>query len=143
MIEVDTSEDRTQSPQRKPAGPGRFTLVGALAGLLLGLAILGLLPARPTAIAADPPIASQVVEHVAEGPTGATAAADSPKKQVETEAPPSNATYPEASPAAAPERAPTSSYSSPYTGDRVQVRGYYRKDGTYVRPHTRSRPRRK
>ena len=26
-------------------------------------------------------------------------------------------------------------------GDRVNVRGYYRKDGTYVRPHTRSRPR--
>ena len=25
----------------------------------------------------------------------------------------------------------------------VQVRGYYRKDGTYVRPHTRSRPRRR
>lgn len=24
----------------------------------------------------------------------------------------------------------------------VNVRGYYRKDGTYVRPHTRSRPRR-
>jgi hypothetical protein len=24
----------------------------------------------------------------------------------------------------------------------VHVRGYYRKDGTYVRPHTRSRPRR-
>jgi hypothetical protein len=23
---------------------------------------------------------------------------------------------------------------------RVYVRGYYRKDGTYVRPHTRSRP---
>jgi hypothetical protein len=24
--------------------------------------------------------------------------------------------------------------------DRINVRGYYRKDGTYVRPHTRSRP---
>jgi hypothetical protein len=29
------------------------------------------------------------------------------------------------------------------TGGPVQVRGYYRKDGTYVRPHTRSAPRRK
>lgn len=26
--------------------------------------------------------------------------------------------------------------------DKISVRGYYRKDGTYVRPHTRSRPRR-
>lgn len=32
-----------------------------------------------------------------------------------------------------------SSYSS---GGPVHVKGYYRKDGTYVRPHTRSRPRR-
>jgi hypothetical protein len=29
----------------------------------------------------------------------------------------------------------------PYLGGRVHVRGYYRKDGTYVRPHTRRRPR--
>lgn len=28
------------------------------------------------------------------------------------------------------------------SGGRVYVRGYYRKDGTYVRPHTRRRPRR-
>lgn len=39
-------------------------------------------------------------------------------------------------------------YSPSYTpssskGGRVHVRGYYRKDGTYVRPHTRSAPRRK
>ncbi len=27
------------------------------------------------------------------------------------------------------------------SGGTVNVRGYYRKDGTYVRPHTRSRPR--
>ena len=26
--------------------------------------------------------------------------------------------------------------------DKISVQGYYRKDGTYVRPHTRSRPRR-
>jgi hypothetical protein len=30
--------------------------------------------------------------------------------------------------------------SSPLEGKTVQVRGYYRKDGTYVRPHTRSSP---
>lgn len=35
----------------------------------------------------------------------------------------------------APRSVPSSSDS-----DRVQVKGYYRKDGTYVRPHTRSRP---
>lgn len=29
------------------------------------------------------------------------------------------------------------------TGGPVYVRGYYRRDGTYVRPHTRSRPRRR
>ncbi|MBI3654046.1 MAG: hypothetical protein HY231_23695 [Acidobacteria bacterium] len=28
-------------------------------------------------------------------------------------------------------------------GKEVEVKGYYRKDGTYVRPHTRSAPRRK
>jgi len=28
-------------------------------------------------------------------------------------------------------------------GGRVNVKGYYRKDGTYVKPHTRSAPRRK
>ncbi|HEX8396392.1 MAG TPA: thermonuclease family protein [Pyrinomonadaceae bacterium] len=36
------------------------------------------------------------------------------------------------------------SYSSPSTsspGGTVQVRGYFRKDGTYVRPHTRRAPR--
>ena len=31
---------------------------------------------------------------------------------------------------------------SSYGSKGVSVRGYYRKDGTYVRPHTRSRPRR-
>jgi hypothetical protein len=40
----------------------------------------------------------------------------------------------------APDPAP--SYS-PSTGGTVHVRGYYRKDGTYVRPHTRSSPRRR
>lgn len=34
-----------------------------------------------------------------------------------------------------------SSKSTP--GTDVRVKGYYRKDGTYVRPHTRSKPRRK
>lgn len=32
-------------------------------------------------------------------------------------------------------------YSAPTSGGAVHVRGYYRRDGTYVRPHTRSRPR--
>ena len=36
---------------------------------------------------------------------------------------------------------PTRSTSS-YSSGRVRVRGYYRKDGTYVRPHTRRKPRR-
>lgn len=35
------------------------------------------------------------------------------------------------------------SAGSPGSSGRVQVRGYYRKDGTYVRPHTRSAPRRR
>lgn len=37
----------------------------------------------------------------------------------------------------------TSSYSPPSNSSSgtVHVRGYYRKDGTYVRPHTRRRPR--
>lgn len=48
----------------------------------------------------------------------------------------------------------TSSYSSPRpssssygsrssSGGSVQVKGYTRKDGTYVKPHTRSAPRRR
>jgi hypothetical protein len=40
----------------------------------------------------------------------------------------------------APEAAPA--YSGA-TGGTVHVRGYYRKDGTYVRPHTRGAPRRR
>lgn len=32
------------------------------------------------------------------------------------------------------------SSASPSSGGSVHVRGYYRRDGTYVRPHTRSRP---
>ncbi len=41
-----------------------------------------------------------------------------------------------------------SSRTSTYTparssGGTVQVKGYYRKNGTYVRPHTRSAPRRR
>lgn len=35
----------------------------------------------------------------------------------------------------------SSNYSSP--GKTVNVKGYYRKNGTYVQPHTRSAPRRK
>lgn len=41
---------------------------------------------------------------------------------------------------------PTNSYNyspSTSTGGTVNVKGYTRKDGTYVRPHTRSAPRRK
>jgi len=37
---------------------------------------------------------------------------------------------------------PPSTYTHSYSSDRVHVKGYYRKDGTYVRPHTRSKPRR-
>lgn len=42
--------------------------------------------------------------------------------------------------------ASTSSYRAPAadstsSGGTVQVKGYYRKDGTYVRPHTRKKPR--
>lgn len=39
--------------------------------------------------------------------------------------------------------APVSTSSSSGSSGRVQVKGYYRKDGTYVRPHTRSAPRRR
>lgn len=33
-------------------------------------------------------------------------------------------------------------YRSLYRSKSVRVKGYYRKDGKYVRPHTRSRPKR-
>ena len=41
-----------------------------------------------------------------------------------------------------PASAPAASDRPLGGSDRVEVRGYYRKDGTYVRPHTRSRPSR-
>ena|SRR5687767_13513050 len=37
----------------------------------------------------------------------------------------------------------SSNSSSSSSGGTVYVKGYYRKDGTYVRPHTRSAPKRK
>jgi hypothetical protein len=39
-----------------------------------------------------------------------------------------------------PKSTPGSSSSTSTPGTDVQVKGYYRKDGTYVRPHTRSAP---
>lgn len=38
---------------------------------------------------------------------------------------------------------PSSNYSSETSSGTVNVKGYYRKNGTYVRPHTRSAPRRR
>lgn len=35
------------------------------------------------------------------------------------------------------------SITNTYSGGPVYVKGYYRKDGTYVRPHTRRAPRRR
>lgn len=40
-------------------------------------------------------------------------------------------------------RSNSNSYKSTHSGGKVHVKGYYRKDGTYVRPHTRSAPKRK
>ncbi len=37
----------------------------------------------------------------------------------------------------------TSTQKDTYSGGDVSVKGYYRKDGTYVRPHTRSAPSRR
>lgn len=43
-----------------------------------------------------------------------------------------------------PSQSSSSSYSSKSSsGGSVHVKGYTRKDGTYVRPHTRSAPRRR
>ena len=44
---------------------------------------------------------------------------------------------------ASPTTTRSSSTYSPSTGGTVHVRGYYRKDGTYVRPHTRRAPTRR
>lgn len=41
-----------------------------------------------------------------------------------------------------PRKSSSSSYRSSSSGS-VQVKGYYRKNGTYVAPHTRSAPRRR
>ena len=43
-------------------------------------------------------------------------------------------------PASSPTGTPASPAPSTSTGGEVHVKGYYRKDGTYVRPHTRSAP---
>lgn len=37
----------------------------------------------------------------------------------------------------------SSNYNSSSTSKEVHVKGYYRKNGSYVKPHTRSAPRRK
>ncbi|HFI4796494.1 MULTISPECIES: hypothetical protein [Elizabethkingia] len=37
---------------------------------------------------------------------------------------------------------PSSGYSSGYSSGTVHVKGYYRKNGTYVQPYTRRAPRR-
>ena len=37
----------------------------------------------------------------------------------------------------------STSVDSAYHSDRVQVKGYYRKNGTYVAPYTRSAPRKR
>ena len=39
--------------------------------------------------------------------------------------------------------APARAQSAPSSSGRVHVKGYYRKDGTYVRPHTRRYPKRR
>lgn len=46
-------------------------------------------------------------------------------------------------PSPAPSLPSETTSSSSQAGTEVQVKGYFRKDGTYVRPHTRSAPRRK
>ncbi|MGO3892425.1 MAG: hypothetical protein ACTJHW_15750 [Paenalcaligenes sp.] len=42
-----------------------------------------------------------------------------------------------------PQRAYSPSSYAPSSGGSVRVKGYYRKNGTYVRPHTRRAPRRR
>jgi hypothetical protein len=65
------------------------------------------------------------------------------------EAAPATVDTPESITAPAPSATTSTEAASPSTsahtstGGTVQVRGYYRKDGTYVRPHTRSAPRRR
>jgi hypothetical protein len=51
-----------------------------------------------------------------------------------------NKNYPSYTPASTTRA--TSTKSTKSSGGSVQVKGYTRKDGTYVRPHTRSAPRR-
>lgn len=54
---------------------------------------------------------------------------------------PTRTPVPAVRPDSADARRPTGeSSASPNSGGSVHVRGYYRRDGTYVRPHTRSRP---
>ncbi|RZJ69813.1 hypothetical protein [Flavobacterium sp.] len=48
-----------------------------------------------------------------------------------------------ASPRSASSSGSPSTYSSSSSGKTVNVKGYYRKNGTYVQPHTRSAPRRR
>jgi hypothetical protein len=68
-----------------------------------------------------------------------------PVQTYQTPSYPARSTYNPPRPAA-PSTTYNSRGSSPsptYTGGRVYVRGYTRKDGTYVQPHTRSAPRRR
>lgn len=91
-----------------------------------GLALLFLLLATPTTQAAF-------------------AETQEAKRELQEVAPPEQepatvTASPEERPATVVGPAPRSPSGEP---GRVDVKGYYRKDGTYVKPHTRSAPRRK
>ncbi len=87
----------------------------------------------PKAAAGTPPVAQKTPEAAPKGPPKPAAAPPAPAA-VSNE-PPLDWTPADLQKA---RRTPAAS-ATPSSSGRVYVRGYYRKDGTYVRPHTRRR----
>jgi hypothetical protein len=131
-------------PEMKSQGSGRdrFVFVGGIVGMAAALIFLTLAPARKAPAWLDP------VETARPATPSTTASTDSWSGTTSSEATTSGSSTTSSSPVTYwPVQPATSSYtpssSSTYSGGgTVHVRGYYRKNGTYVAPYTRRAPRR-
>ncbi len=110
---------------------------------------IAVLPAQETIVIKGKPVRYQPIEH--NGIKGYLYSSklryvSKANKYAYTYAKAKRKTYTNTAAVAAPASS-QSNYSAPArstsTGGQVQVKGYYRKDGTYVRPHTRSAPKKK
>jgi hypothetical protein len=143
--ETPAGDERTPTPELPRNG---FVLIGGIIGFVIALVLLGVAPAPPAT-------ARQTSPDRSTGQRGAAASVEQAPEQTAIE--PASTEISErstqpttrlAAPAPSsppPAYTPSSpSYTPSYSGDgTVHVRGYYRKNGTYVQPYTRRAPRRR